>query len=91
MGHVGTGSDTLTLANETDTVARVVLLGGTPSEEQIVMWWNFIGRSHEDIVEAREAWQSASDRFGTVDGCDGERLPARPSQRHHRTAQEPDA
>ncbi|MGC5006761.1 pirin family protein [Streptomyces sp. DT203] len=76
LGYVGTGSDTLTLANETDTVARAVLLGGTPFEEQIVMWWNFIGRSHEDIVEAREAWQSASDRFGKVDGYDGDRLPA---------------
>ncbi|MET8331130.1 pirin family protein [Streptomyces sp. NPDC005181] len=76
LGYVGTGSDTLTLANETDAVARAVLLGGTPFEEQIVMWWNFIGRSHEDIVEAREAWQSASDRFGKVDGYDGDRLPA---------------
>ncbi|MEU8836343.1 pirin family protein [Streptomyces sp900116325] len=76
LGYVGTGSDTLTLANETDDVARAVLLGGTPFEEQIVMWWNFIGRSHEDIVEAREAWESASDRFGKVDGYDGDRLPA---------------
>ncbi|MFF1911717.1 pirin family protein [Streptomyces sp. NPDC058239] len=76
LGYVGTGSDTLTLVNETDNDARVVLLGGTPFEEQIVMWWNFIGRSHEDIVEAREAWQSASDRFGKVDGYDGDRLPA---------------
>ncbi|MET7313461.1 pirin family protein [Streptomyces sp. NPDC005571] len=76
LGYVGTGSDTLTLANETDAVARAVLLGGTPFQEQIVMWWNFIGRSHEDIVEAREAWQSASDRFGKVDGYDGDRLPA---------------
>jgi hypothetical protein len=40
------------------------------------MWWNFIGRSHEDIVEAREAWQNASDRFGSVDGYAGDRLPA---------------
>ncbi|MET9658694.1 pirin family protein [Streptomyces sp. NPDC006510] len=76
LGYLGTGSDTLTLANETDTDARVVLLGGTPFEEQIVMWWNFIGRSHEDIAEAREAWQNASDRFGKVDGYDGDRLPA---------------
>ncbi|WP_189282537.1 pirin family protein, partial [Streptomyces atratus] len=76
LGYLGTGNDTLTLANETDTTARVVLLGGTPFEEQIVMWWNFIGRSHEDIAEAREAWQNASDRFGKVDGYDGDRLPA---------------
>ena len=33
-----------------------MLLGGEPFEEEIVMWWNFIGRSHEEIVEQREAW-----------------------------------
>ncbi|WP_330301941.1 MULTISPECIES: pirin family protein [unclassified Streptomyces] len=76
LGYLGTGIDTLTLTNETDTTARAVLLGGTPFEEQIVMWWNFIGRSHEDIAEARDAWESASDRFGSVDGYDGDRLPA---------------
>ncbi|MFD5792071.1 pirin family protein [Streptomyces diastatochromogenes] len=76
LGYIGTGHDTLTLANESDAPARVVLLGGTPFEEQIVMWWNFIGRSHEDIVEAREAWENASDRFGSVDGYEGDRLPA---------------
>ncbi|MBA2950516.1 pirin family protein [Streptomyces himalayensis] len=76
LGYLGTGNGTLTLTNETDTVARAVLLGGTPFDEQIVMWWNFIGRSHEDIVEAREAWQNASERFGKVDGYDGDRLPA---------------
>ncbi|AOP49034.1 pirin family protein [Streptomyces lydicus] len=76
LGYLGTGNDTLTLTNETDAPARAVLLGGTPFEEQIVMWWNFIGRSHEDIVEARQAWESASDRFGSVDGYDGDRLPA---------------
>ncbi len=36
--------------------ARLVVLGGTPLGEQIVMWWNFIGRSHDDIVGFREQW-----------------------------------
>ncbi|MFJ5121357.1 MULTISPECIES: hypothetical protein [unclassified Kitasatospora] len=40
------------------------------------MWWNFIGRSHRDIVEAREEWQRGSDRFGSVTGRPGDRLPA---------------
>ncbi|MGW7052809.1 pirin family protein [Streptomyces sp. NPDC054887] len=76
LGYLPTGNGTLTLSNDADTAARVVLLGGAPFEEQIVMWWNFVGRSHQDIVEAREAWQNASDRFGTVDGHGGTRLPA---------------
>jgi redox-sensitive bicupin YhaK (pirin superfamily) len=76
LGYVHPGPGTLTLTNESDTTARAVLLGGTPFDEEIVMWWNFIGRSHEDIVKAREEWQSSSDRFGAVDGYPGARLPA---------------
>ncbi|MBD0421173.1 pirin family protein [Streptomyces sp. TRM S81-3] len=76
LGYLSPGHDTLTLVNDTDVPARAVLLGGPPFGEEIVMWWNFIGRSHEDIVEARQAWQDGSDRFGDVDGYDGDRLPA---------------
>ncbi|MER7949598.1 pirin family protein [Streptomyces sp. NPDC096079] len=76
LGYAGPGAETLTLTNTSDTPARAVLLGGTPFEEEIVMWWNFIGRSHEDIVEARREWEEASERFGTVEGYPGDRLPA---------------
>ncbi|MFB7550289.1 pirin family protein [Streptomyces sp. NPDC056154] len=76
LGHVPTGRTTLSLTNASDHRARAVLLGGTPFDEEIVMWWNFIGRSHQDIVEAREEWERASDRFGSVDGYPGDRLPA---------------
>lgn len=73
---MGPGSETLTLTNTSGETARVLLLGGTPFEEEIVMWWNFIGRSHQDIVRAREEWERASERFGVVDGYPGDRLPA---------------
>ncbi|MFB7916484.1 pirin family protein [Streptomyces sp. NPDC056061] len=76
LGYVAAGRTTLTLANTSDHRARAVLLGGTPFGEEIVMWWNFVGRSHRDIVEAREEWERASDRFGSVDGYPGDRLPA---------------
>ncbi|MCX5181580.1 bifunctional pirin family protein/GNAT family N-acetyltransferase [Streptomyces sp. NBC_00268] len=76
LGYAQPGATALTLTNESDGPARTVLLGGTPFEEQIVMWWNFIGRSHEDIVRAREDWANASDRFGAVEGYPGDRLPA---------------
>jgi hypothetical protein len=55
--------------------ARVALLGGEPFEEDLVMWWNFVGRSHEEIVQAREDWM-AGRRFGRVAGCSAEPLPA---------------
>lgn len=59
----------------TDVDSSLMLLGGEPFEEQIVMWWNFVGRSQEDIEEARSDWMSGS-RFGEVTGYDGDRLPA---------------
>jgi quercetin 2,3-dioxygenase len=76
LGYLDTGHDTLTLTNASDDEARTLLLGGPPFEEEIVMWWNFIGRGHDDIVAARAAWQAGTDRFGTVQGYDGDRLPA---------------
>lgn len=57
--------------------ALLFLLGGEPFEDEIVMWWNFAGRRHEEIVAAREEWEAASARFGTV--ADHEvRIPAPP-------------
>lgn len=38
--------------------ARLVLIGGEPFTEQLVMWWNFIGRSHDEIVQFRQEWQN---------------------------------
>ena len=42
------------------------------------MWWNFIGRSHDEIVALREMWMNGDDRFGEVHGYQGRltRLPA---------------
>ncbi|MGP3974820.1 pirin family protein [Streptomyces sp. 8N114] len=76
LGYVSPGTEALTLVNESDGPARTILLGGPPFEEEIVMWWNFIGRGHEDIVRAREDWEAMSDRFGNVEGYPGARLPA---------------
>ncbi|MGA5821988.1 pirin family protein [Kitasatospora sp. NPDC094028] len=76
LGHLSPGPTTLTLTNPTPTEARAVLLGGTPFDEQLVMWWNFVGGTHADIAEARAAWQAASPRFGEVHGYPGDRLPA---------------
>jgi redox-sensitive bicupin YhaK (pirin superfamily) len=78
LGYAGTGLSQLTLTNATDATARLLLLGGEPFGEEIIMWWNFVGRSHEEIVTFREAWQSESEQFGGVQGYEGvpSRLPA---------------
>jgi hypothetical protein len=78
LGYVDPGVELLRIANPGDEPARVVLLGGEPFEEPVVMWWNFVGRSHEEIVGFREQWQARSDRFGAVEGYGGfpKHLPA---------------
>jgi quercetin 2,3-dioxygenase len=80
LGYVDVGADRLVLSNEGDLPSRVVLLGGEPFEEPLVMWWNFVGRSHDEIVAFREQWQAKSDRFGAVEGYGGfpQHLPAPP-------------
>ncbi|WP_370248328.1 pirin family protein [Nocardioides sp.] len=52
---------------------RALLLGGPPFGEEIVMWWNFVGRTHDDVVAAREQWQAqlgpeGEGHLGLVDG-----------------------
>jgi redox-sensitive bicupin YhaK (pirin superfamily) len=75
LGCLAPGRRWLTLTNTGPARARLILLGGPPFQEEIVMWWNFIGRTHEDIVRARRDWQEGR-RFGTVTGYDGAPLPA---------------
>ena len=47
--------------------ARLLLIGGVPLGEPIVMWWNFVARTKEGMVEARSAWEAGDDRFGPVE------------------------
>lgn len=51
-----------------DAGARVLLLGGEPLGEEIVMWWNFVGSDHDEIVAFREQWQRERAAGGTPDG-----------------------
>ncbi|AKS31689.1 pirin family protein [Mycolicibacterium goodii] len=74
------GCHELHLANTGTGPARMILLGGPPFGEELVMWWNFVGRSHDDIATYREQWQAHDARFGAVSGYTGalSRLPAPP-------------
>jgi redox-sensitive bicupin YhaK (pirin superfamily) len=76
MLYLGTGRRTLRLTAAEPT--RLLLLGGEPFEERLVMWWNFVGRSGEEIADYAEQWNAESDRFGAVVGYDGDRLEAPP-------------
>ena len=47
--------------------SHIVLLGGRPFGEEIVMWWNFVGRDHDEIVEARADWMAQiTDNTGPI-------------------------
>jgi quercetin 2,3-dioxygenase len=86
LAHRAPGSAELTLAAP-DGPARLVLLGGPPFGEQVVMWWNFLGTDHDEIAAFRASWQAA---IGAPDGSsddgparftlpDGDPLPPLPA------------
>jgi quercetin 2,3-dioxygenase len=54
---------------------KVLLIGGLPFPEKILMWWNFVARTPEEIRQAREDWE-AGRCFGAVTGTHLERLSA---------------
>ena len=76
MLYLGTGRRAVRLRTGEDT--RLLLLGGEPFDEHIVMWWNFVGRSGEEIADYAERWNAEDERFGAVVGYEGARLDAPP-------------
>lgn len=80
---LGTDRGEVEMAAETDTT--IFLIGGEPFEADLVMWWNFVGRSHDEIAEAQADWAAASERFGHVVGHADERIPAPPMPNIHLT------
>jgi redox-sensitive bicupin YhaK (pirin superfamily) len=70
--HVPTGCARLSLEAAAEPV-RALLLGGEPLGESIVMFWNFIGSSHEEVAGYREEWQAQITRDGAVVG-DGQEV-----------------
>jgi quercetin 2,3-dioxygenase len=80
LAYLPPGTDALDIEAGSGGPARGMLLGGEPFGEDILMWWNFVGRSHDEVVEARAAWQAGlaggGPRFGRVEGYHGAPLPA---------------
>ncbi|WP_375400525.1 pirin family protein [uncultured Amnibacterium sp.] len=65
------GNDSMTIQVDADSDARLIVLGGEPFPDPVVMWWNFVGRDHDEIVRARDDWQrqvSAQRETGTAQG-----------------------
>ncbi len=52
---------------EAADLSHVLVIGGPPFGEEIVMWWNFVGRDHDEVVQARADWMAQiTDRNGTI-------------------------
>jgi hypothetical protein len=82
MAYLAPGASTIEIASGAEPL-RALLIGGEPLGESIVMWWNFIGRSHDEIVAFRARWQAdvvangdEDGPFGRVHGYAGSALPA---------------
>ena len=73
LHYIGSGREDLALSGSRE--ARLLLIGGRPFGEPILMWWNFVARTTEEIAQAREDWMKHR-RFGNVQAYDGPRLPA---------------
>jgi quercetin 2,3-dioxygenase len=73
--YLGTDRSEIGLASRAG--ARLLLIGGQPFAEAILMWWNFVARTPEEIVEARTAWEERLG-FGEVKAYQGQRLSAPP-------------
>ncbi|MEU3017855.1 pirin family protein [Nocardiopsis sp. NPDC007018] len=94
--YLGTGRDRVEFHAAERT--HLLLIGGEPFTEDLVMWWNFVGRDHDEIVRARADWEAQRDgrdrdggfRFDPVRADGGAALPApelpnarlRPRPRH---------
>jgi redox-sensitive bicupin YhaK (pirin superfamily) len=72
--YLGHGRSSLKLHTDADT--RVLLLGGEPFAEDILMWWNFVGRDKAGLLRDAREWNRGDERFGEVRGYDGARIPA---------------
>lgn len=74
MLYLGAGRSALQLRCDDD--CQIILIGGKPFEEDVLMWWNFVGRSRDELTEACVQWNAGDARFGTVRGYDGAPLTA---------------
>ncbi|WIY82780.1 pirin family protein [Propionimicrobium sp. PCR01-08-3] len=60
LGYRASGSDRLRLQAHANAgeIVRAIVLGGEPLDEDILLAWNFVGRSHDEIAAWRANWQA---------------------------------
>ncbi|MFW3613209.1 pirin family protein [Billgrantia antri] len=76
LAYLGRGRSQVAL--ELPAGGRAILVGGEPLGEEILIWWNFVGHSKTEIIEAQRDWEAGSERFGSIPQFDGKRLEPPP-------------
>lgn len=74
LAYIPTGTTSAEITSSGEK--HFLLLGGKPFGEKILMWWNFIGRTHEEIVAARELWNSHDESIPDFSDDINHRIPA---------------
>lgn len=72
--YLGCGRESLEIT--TAGPACLLLVGGEPFREPMLMWWNFVARDKQEITQVCRDWNAAAEYLGDVRGYDGERLAA---------------
>ncbi len=72
--YLGTGREQVDVDT---TQGHAVMVGGAPLFEDILLWWNFVARTPDEVVEATRAW-NAGELAGPVAAYQGDRLSAPP-------------
>jgi quercetin 2,3-dioxygenase len=78
--YLGLQREQLQLQAEAGT--RLLLVGGVPFGEEVLMWWNFVARTPEEMMQATAQW-NAGEGFGDVPGTTLARLVAPDPSRLH--------
>ncbi len=69
------GTDREALELHSPAASRMLVVGGAPFREEILLWWNFVARTPQEMEIATRDWIAGS-RFGRVEGARGKPLVA---------------
>ncbi len=69
LGYLPLGVPSAEVA--TVTGGQLLLLGGTPWEEEFILFWRLLAGCHEEIVELRRTWVEGTGAFTSIPGVDG--------------------
>lgn len=64
--YLGAGRSALAVAST--AASRLLVIGGEPFGEDILLWWNFVARTRQEMEAATRDWKEGR-RFGMVKGA----------------------